>query len=53
MKDDVSMMAWLAAEGGKAEILEYLLSAYGDIIDINIQDQVRTSYLYIYSVIVI
>ncbi len=41
MKDDVSVMMMLAAATGKAEMLEYLLSSYGDIIDINIQDKVH------------
>ncbi len=40
MKDDVSVMVVLAAERGETKILKYLLSSYGDLIDINRQDQV-------------
>lgn len=41
MKDDVSMMVLIAAEKGEAEVLQYLLSSYGDLIDINKQDNVN------------
>lgn len=41
MKDDFSVIVWLAAEKGKDDILEYLLSSYGDIVNINIQDKVH------------
>lgn len=42
MKDEVSVLVLLAAEKGAADIIEYLLSSYGDIIDINIQDKVKS-----------
>ena len=45
MKDDVNVMVWFAAERGKAEILEYLLSSYSDIIDINKQVKVINDIL--------
>ncbi len=45
MKDDVSVMVCLAAEKGNAAILEYLLSSYSDIIDINKQDKVINDIL--------
>ncbi len=40
MNDDVSVMVFLAAAGGNANIIQYLLSSHGDLIDINIQDKV-------------
>ncbi len=45
MKDDVHVMVGLAAENRTVEILEYLLSSYSDIIDINKQDEVINDIL--------
>lgn len=40
MKNDVSVMISLAATTGKTEMIEYLLSSYSDLIDVNMQDKV-------------
>jgi len=40
MSDDVSMLLLVAAGRGDKDMIEYLLSSYGDVININIQDKV-------------
>lgn len=41
MRNDVSMLLLIVAERGDKDMLEYLLSSYGDIININIQNKVN------------
>ncbi len=40
MRDDIGMFVWLAADRGDTEMIEYLLSSYGSIINVNVQDKV-------------
>lgn len=40
MRDDVSMLVWIAAGRGDKDMTEFLLSSFGDIIDINMHDEV-------------
>ncbi len=41
MRNEISLLVWSAASGRDKNMLQFLLSSYGDVIDINIQDKVR------------
>lgn len=47
MRDDISKLVLIAAKRGDKNILQYLLSFSGDIININIQDEVRLILLHL------
>ncbi len=36
----MGMLLWLASERGDEEMIEYLISSYSDVMNINIQDKV-------------
>ena len=49
MSDDVSMLLLVAARRGDKDMIEYLLSSYRDMININIQDKVSILLLIEYD----